>query len=284
MFHILFLVLTVTGTSFQQVLMKVFNKKTGNRGAFIFSSVSVLFAVLFFLAVSGFKLHFTWEIVPYALGFALSYGTAIVMELLSIKVGSLSLSSLVISYSLIVPTFYGLLFLNEDVGFLFYIGLALLCLSLFLINSKHSGSRITFSWAIFAFLAFLGNGICSTVQMVQQKNFAGQYKSEVMILALLTVSAAMFVFALFTEKTDIKVSVKKGGLFAASYGLLNGLCNFLVMVLAVKMNASILYPVISAGGILLTGIISLVVYKEKLSRSQYLALFFGIVSVVLMNI
>lgn len=280
----LFLSLTTIGISGQSILKKAYNVKTERKGAFLFSAISVFAAALFFLAISRFDLHFRWEILPYAFAFALSYGAAVLMSLLAIKLGSLSLTSLITSYSLIIPTFYGLFFLDEAVGPLFYIGLSLLCISLFLMNAKHAGARITLPWVAAVFLAFLGNGICSTVQMVQQKTFEGKYKSETMIIALLTVFLVMLALALIREKKEIAPAIKAGGLLATACGAANGLCNFLVMVLAVRMDASLMYPIISAGGILLTGLVSLLLYKEKLSREQYLALLLGTASVVLMNL
>jgi drug/metabolite transporter (DMT)-like permease len=105
-----------------------------------------------------------------------------------------------------------------------------------------------------------------------------------MIIALFTVSVVMMALAFINERNEIKPAARLGGIRAAFCGLINGACNLLVMTLAVTMNASIMYPVISAGGILLTGLVSLFIYKEKLSLNQYLALVLGTVSVVLMNI
>lgn len=284
MLNIILLTFTTVGISLQAVLQKEYNRKTGNKGPLTFSAISVLCACLFFLISGGFDFHFTAGILPYTFGFAASYGTAVIMTLLAIKVGPLSLTSLVTSYSLIVPTLYGLIFLKENVGVLFFIGLAVLCVSLFLMNSRRPESRITPLWVLFAFLAFAGNGACSTVIMVQQKTFNGQYRSELMVIALLTVSALTACIALFTEKKDIGVCVKRGAAPAALYGVVNGFCNLMAMVLAVKMNASVMYPIISAGGIILSGIVSVAVYKERLSRGQYIALALGVASVVLMNI
>ena len=142
---------------------------------------------MFFIITGGFTLKFNGVILPYSIAFGASYGAAVVFSFLSILTGPLSLSVLISSYSLMVPTFYGLIFLNEDVSFLFYIGLALLAVSLFLINYKpkvkdttESGAKITPLWLLFVFLGFLGNGICSTVQVVQQRAFNGEYKNEFM--------------------------------------------------------------------------------------------------------
>ena len=284
MLNALLLTLATVCISAQAVLKKSYTVKTGRRGTFVFSAVSVFFAALFFLAISGGRLHFTWEILPYALGFALSYGTAVMMSFLAIRIGSLSLTSLVTSYSLIIPTFYGLAFLGEEVSVLFYVGLGVLCVSLFLMHSKREGSKITLPWAVVAFLGFLGNGICSTVQAVQQKTFAGEYKSEMMIIALLIVSIVIATVSLLTERRDILPAVRLGGTRAAACGIINGACNLLAMLLAVRMDASIMFPVLSAGGILLTGAVSLFVYRERLSRKQYAALLLGTAAVVLMNL
>ena len=120
------------------------NKNTGT--SFIFSAISVLAATVFFVCSAGFKLDFNMEILPYALLFALSYGTAAIGSFIGIQKGSLSLTSLVVSYSLIVPTFYGLIFLKESAGFFMYIGLAFLLVSLFLINVKKGDNKISKKW------------------------------------------------------------------------------------------------------------------------------------------
>ena len=54
--------------------------------------------------------------------------------------------------------------------------------------------KITWKWILYVLLAFLGNGACSTVQVLQQRTFAGAYKNELMIMALLIVSAAIGFF------------------------------------------------------------------------------------------
>lgn len=284
MLNALFLALAAFAVSAQSVLQKSYNVKVGRGGAFVFSATSVLFAAVFFLAFGGGHLRFPMEVLPYALGFALSYGTAVIAGLLAIKLGSLSLTSLIISYSLIIPTLYGICFLEEEAGLLFGAGLSLLFVSLFLMNARKGGSKIKLAWVVAVFFAFLGNGICSTVQTVQQKTFRGEYGGEMMAFALLTVAAVTSVAAVAFERKDILPSLRHGGTRAAACGLFNGACNLLVMLLAVRMEVAVMFPVISASGILFTGAVSRFLYKERLSRRQYVALILGTIAVVLMNL
>jgi multidrug transporter EmrE-like cation transporter len=60
--------------------------------------------------------------------------------------------------------------------------------------------------------------------------------------------------------------------------------NLLVMILSGLMPVSLMFPIISAGGIVAIFVISLVFYKEKLSRLQIIGYILGTVSVVLLNI
>ena len=292
-----YLLLIVIGISAQSVIKKGYNNKSEGKGVFTFSSVTVLTACIFFVIKSGFNLPFGWEMLPYALGFAISYCLSAVFGFLAIKEGPLSLTSLVTSYSLIIPTFYGLIFLDESASVWFWIGLALLCISLFLINSgkkpsaeeeekKEEGEpvKITLLWAIFALVSFVGNGACSTIQTVQQRTFDGQYKNELMIIALLAVTVIMTAAACFAERKDIIPCTKRGWYWMVLCGVANGVVNLLVMVLSTRMKASLMFPVISAGGIILTWVVSRFLYKEKLSVGQNVALVLGIAAVVFMNL
>ncbi|MBE6644672.1 MAG: hypothetical protein E7612_04740 [Ruminococcaceae bacterium] len=280
----IFLACAAIGISAQGVIKKYYSNKAEGRGVQIFGAVSVLFACLFFLFTSGFKLNFTADVLPYTLGFALSYGAATVTSFLSIKLGSLSLTSLISSYSLIIPTFFGLFFLDEEASVFFFIGLFLLLVSLFLINCKKSDVKITLGWLVSVLIAFFSNGICSLCQNLQQRTFAGQYKNEFMIVALGSVFLTLLICSLFTERSDVAFCLKRGSHLMAMCGIANGLVNLFVMILATRMNASIMFPVISAGGIILSWSVSRFLYEERLAAKQNLALVSGIAAVVFMNL
>ena len=273
------------GISAQNVLKKYYNGKTDRHGVFIFAAISAFVACLFFLISSGFKLDFCAEVIPYSLGFAVSYAAASVGSFLAIQSGSLSLTSLINSYSLVVPTFYSLIFFGESVSGIFWVGFALLMISLFLINSREGEVKITLKWVVFVVVGFLGNGICSTVQAAEQRAFAGAYKSEFMIMALTVVALSLFTASLCTERDCMGDCLKRGGHLMAGCGVANGAVNLFIMLLLVRMSsAAVIYPVISAGGIVLSWSVSRFLYKENLTKKQNLALVLGIVSVVLMNL
>ena len=272
------------GISSQNVIKKFYSRTLDGRGAFVFSSVAVIAACLFFLFLSGFKLQFDKAIIPYVAAFASTYGLAAIASLFAMCKGALSLTALINSYSLIIPTLWGLIFLDEKVTVIFWCGIVLLMISLFLMNSKRDNVKISISWIVFVTLSFLGNGFCSVAQIEQQKAFNGAYKNEFMIFSLVLAAVILLSVAFFRERGALVPCIKRGGHLMLLCGVANGLVNLLVMLLVAKMNTAVMYPIISSGGIILSWTVSKFVYKENLTKKQNSAMVLGILSVVLMNL
>ena len=281
--EILLLCATIFGTSIQSVLKKVYNRRASS-GVFIFSALTVLCAAVFFFATAEHPLVFTGELVPYSLGFAAAYAAASIFGMLAIYEGSLSLTSLATSYSLLIPTLWGLFFYKDEASIWFFVGLLLLLVSLLLINSKGGEIKITPKWVLYVLLAFLGNGICSTVQTGFAKAYSGVGKSEFMIIALLVVFAVMLISSVITDKGGIIPSLKSSWYLMVLCGVANGAVNLFVILLSQTMNTSLMFPLISAGGIVLTSLVSIFIYKEKLSLLQYIGMVLGIGAIVFMSI
>ena len=268
------------------VLRKEYNNRA--RGTFIFNAAFSFFAFFLFFLSSLFtsSQKFAAEFLPYSFFFSLSYICADLFWLLSIREGSISLTSLMISFSTIIPALYGILFLKESVTIFLVVALVLLCVSTVLINIEKRGEkkRITLKWLFFVFLAFFGNGMCSVVQKEQQLAFDGNYKNEFMMTAMLINVVVLSVLMIVFERHTIRSSFKPALIFAAPAGFGNGIINLLVMILSASMAASVLFPVISAAGIIASFIIGAIFYKEKFSAPQLVGVALGLVSVVLFSL
>lgn len=290
MIDIILLLTVVLGCTALNILTKSYGLKHPEGGALTFCAFSCITVCFFFLVSGGFELKFDLGLIPYVIGFGISYGLGTIMAYYAIRTGSLSLTSLITSYSLVIPTFYGLFFLGDDVGILFYIGLVLLFVSLFLIGIKKDESegevKISPVWVLCVTLAFLGNGLCSTFQTAQQKAFLGEYKNELMIFSLIFVSIALLVLALIVERRVFISTVKSCFGYALGYGVLNGLANLCVMLLTGgnRLSTAIIFPSISAGQIVTAVIFAIIIYKEKLSKSDIASVILGTAAVILMNV
>lgn len=282
--NVLFLILIAAGCSAQRILRKPYTIQNGGQGSFTFSLLSVVAALLFFV-FSATEFQFNVGILPYAALFALSYGTATVCSFCAIACGPLSLSGLLISYSLLLPTLYGLIFLHDAVSVWFYPGIALLMVSLFLLGKKNDKAPITLKWVVFVFLAFLCNGLCTIAQKMEQVAFDGAYKNEFMIVSLAMVIPVFGACILFSkERQKATAFIKTGWYLALACGIANGVVNLLVMVLSGRMPAALMFPLVSAGDIVITYFVSRFLYKEKLSAAQQWSLILGIGAIVFLNL
>lgn len=285
MLNALLLLLIVAGLAAQDVTKKSYSKRCPD-GALGFAALSTLAALLFFTLTGLGSFSFSPAFLPYSAAFAAAYSLSVLFSLLAIREGPLSLSALLVSYSLLIPTFYGLIAWNEPFDALFGIGLLLLLISLLLIRKEGKGEekRITPRWVLYITVAFVGNGACSTVQKAEQMRFDGLYKNEFMMVALAMSFAVLFVSALAKEGRTFLAHARKGALQYLLCGTANGAVNLVVLMLSLRMAASVMFPIISAGGILASSLLSVTVYKEKLSRTQWLGVLLGVFAIVALNL
>lgn len=279
----LLLISIILGVSMQDVIKKIYNKKEPCQGTYIFTTLSAVAAAAFFAITSG-SLDFNIDTLPYSVAFAAAYTMGVVGSVVAIASGPLSLTSLIVSFSLMLPTLYGLIFLHDPISIGFFPGIILLAASLFLINKREKGVKINVKWVISVILAFVGNGFCTIFQKMQQVRFNGAYKNEFMIVALLITAIVSLIIAIIKERSIIKRHTPVGYALGIVCGVANGAVNLFVMILSGLMPVSLMFPIISAGGIVVTFIISTTIYKEKLSKLQLIGFILGTVSVVLLNL
>ena len=273
---------------FVAVAQKGYMKKVSG-GGMSFSAMVIFFQIIFFAISSGGKLDFSnAALLPYAAIFGISFGVAVVGNFLAIQNGPLSLTTLFINFSLLIPTVYGIIFYDEPIGIFLLIGLVFLTLSIIAVNLKEKGvkeKKINIKWIVFTLLSFIGNGGCTTSQTAQQRAFAGAYKSELMIIALSIAFIAVLIFAIFSEKKEVVSNIKIGLPHHLLYGLCNGLVNLFVMMLTGRnvLPVSVIFPTISAAGIIGASVLAVLIYKEKLTKLQMVGIGLGAVAAVFLN-
>ena len=104
-----------------------------------------------------------------------------------------------------------------------------------------------------------------------------------MLFAML-LCAIVFSLAALVRLSPRQILAVKGKGYGVLSGVATGLMNFFTLVLAGLENATVLFPIISAGTILASLLCGKLIFKERLRRNHYLALIFGIAAVVLMKL
>ena len=285
------LIFIIATAALQNIVRKEYIRKEyvkgGSRGTvFLFNAVASLCAAIFLLFASIGSLELSWKFIPYSLAYAVASLCVYLFSVFALATGPLSLTSFFTSYSLLLPTLYGIVFLGEKITVTMIIALVLFFISAALTNIEKRGEpkKITAKWLTFVLLALLGTGFSSIIQKAEQIKFNGSYKNEFMMIAFIIIAAIMLFLSLIFEKGSIMQNFKRTVAMASLVGAASGIINLLIMILTGLMAASLMFPAISAGGIVAAFLVSLIVYKEKLSPCQYAGAALGTVAVILFNI
>ena len=293
------LVLTAQGT-----LIKIFGDK--RPGAEItYTLVSSVCALLLFGGIALFSgSQYNPQSLLYSLFFAVCYAGSTITFVLAVNCGSLALTSTIHSFALIIPTVLGFLIWDEPVSTMKIFGIVIFAVSLLLIGEKvDKGQKlISAKWLVLMVISFFCEGFAPVAIKMHSialgEKAAAEANGVFMALAYVMAVVGILVAALLKEgrvtvpavddtkpKNFMLDSLKIALPFAAAGGVCNGLYNFKNTIVSNNnLNVSVFFPVISAGQLILTLVIAMVFFKEKLSLKQLFAIGFGIVAIVLLNI
>lgn len=262
----------------------------------VFNAIKALSSLILFatMAMVGFSFH-----LPTLL-FGLVYGIGLCISMYAgyqaLRLGPMALTSMLVSFSVLIPFLWGVLFEHESLNLLRIFGVILLLGAMFLINwdklvhrPVHERNEPTVvkrrggTWLLFVGTTFLCNGICSILQKRHQALYPEAYTDEFMFFAML-LCALIFSVTSLRKNTLSGIWKIKGKWLGALSGVTNGLANFLTLSLAGFENASVLFPVISAGNLLGVLLCGRILFHEKLRGNHYAALICGMLSVILLKL
>lgn len=275
------------------LLKKFINDKYENNlfaYQFYNSVVSFSAALCLFILAENFSISF------YTVIMALIFGTITLFQqlfnLLALETGPFSYTNVIISLSTLIPTLSGAIFWNEKISFIQICGILLLILCLVLsVDFSNKDKKTNMKWFIYSMCAFATTGLIGVMQKIHQTSI---YKDELDVF-LITSFVFSFIIssilaALFNKKRLTSKSTSKtilsftpivllllSGIFVAVNNKFN-------LYLSGILDSAIFFPLVNGGGLILSSIFSVIVFKEKLSHVQWLGLVIGIISTILICI
>lgn len=267
----------------QSIAQKQYTLKEKNPNVILFSAITAFIALCFFILTSGFNLTFDARLIPYSLVFAAGYCASWIGTVYAVRYGSMALTSLITSFSLILPTGYGIL-LGEEVTVKLLLGVLLLLTAIVLVNLKVSRKdKLSVKWLSYVALSFMGNGSCSIVQNIEKRALGEAFTHEFMIIGLAAAFVFLIAFACIKSGyvlRELKVCLPYG----AGNGLSNAMVHFLMLTMIGNIPNTIMYPTGSALGMIVAFLLAYVVYKERFTKPQYAGYALGVLSIILLNI
>ena len=267
------------------MVQKLYQKKTvsDSDSAVNFNLYAALITIFIFLTVNGFKLTLTPYSVLIAAVRSLCGFTYSILSFLILKRGSVSMYMLfLMSGGMIVPAVWGWIFLDERVLPLRVLGIALIVASIVISNyreEKHDKLFLVLCTAVF----FL-NGFVSVFSKLHQINPKAVSTNDFVIISTfcsLVFSIAMKLWNIKGKGKRSNVPEKKIGfgivmllplLLVVIYSAIGGISSYLQLVGAKNLPSSVLYPMITGGTVVLSGIFALICFGEKPSRREWVGM------------
>ena len=257
------------------------------RGGMLFNSIICLFAVVFFLLTDKGGLCFPKEIFWYGAVSCIMFATGFYSMHLAMQWGSYVASKMIASFSGVISIIYGIFFLKEPADLLTYIAIALIFLSIVLMNGKkdENGEKgFSVKWLIAVLITAVSNGFIAVISRMQQIHFSQAYDNEFMVLSFGGSFVLLAILALICQRDSLREIAKYGTAYGALAGMFNGAKNLATLVLYLYIPISVATPLRTGADMVLSFMVSVILYREKFTKRQLASVIVGMVALVLFNL
>ncbi len=160
-----------------------------------------------------------------------------------------------------------------------WIGIALSLVSILIVNMS-PGSFEEFDIKPTIILLFIFGGLAEFSTKIYQKYALTEYKN-IFLFTMFFVAFAISSFYTLREKQKM---TKKDIITGCIIGIPNLFSQFFLLLSLTTLKTSVVFPVYSAGSIVLINIGGFLIFKEQITRKNQVAIFLTIIALVLINI
>ncbi|MBO5649773.1 MAG: EamA family transporter [Clostridia bacterium] len=259
----------------------------------LFSATAMVGAILSALLSSG-SLYIPLGGVLTAALFGFGFSMCVFTNLKALEEGPLSLTTLIVNFSLIFPMFYSFFFLGEAVTVVRICGILLLlvCMLLFT-NPRITGEKkISARWIVISAISMLINGLLAVIAKIYTLKTDGAYAAQFLVYGYLFATLTSFVLSAILragqrkeERRPLRAFFTPAIVFlfllvgAANFGM-----NLMVLLLATLMDGAIVYPAIQGGGPMIAVLGSRFLFGEQISWKKWIAIILGVLAIVMLNL
>ncbi len=232
--------------------------------------------------------EFNGGVLAYSLLYGVFYTMAMIGMFKAYQVGSVPLTAFVKQLSLIGVAFWGLIFWDTPITVNVTIGLVLIVAALYLCFKPDKNAQektVSLKWLLYASMLLVGNAGCSIVQKYQQMAFDGKFGSQLMFFGAVCSALACAVLYLKGSRCKVKELSKGSVLCPIVGGVSSAMLNlFILLLIGTTLSESVIFPGIAVGGFMLTTLFSVLVYRERLQKLQWIGLAIGAVALMFLNL
>lgn len=273
-------------------ITKTYENSTAARH--IFNMITSIVAAITIFAMSG-NLKASSFTVILAIVFGLTTAIQRVTHLQALEMGPFSYTSVIVSLSMLIPTLSGAVIWGEQIYMIQIVGIVLMVGCLILsVDFKDEEKKSSLKWLFFCLLAFIGCGAIGVMQKWHQNTAYKEELNQFLVIAFITSAIFSGISTAIAKKSEKRQPIEtdapqKKKLLTATpiiimivCGICIGVNNVLNLFLSGAMDSAVFFPIVNGGGLILTTLSALILFREKLSKRRWIGILLGIIAVILL--
>ncbi|MBV7270227.1 EamA/RhaT family transporter [Winogradskyella luteola] len=280
----IYLLLSVLSSMAIFVLFKLFDKfKINTIQAIVVNYVTAFSCGFFFYegTIEPEIANTNWFFAAIALGF-LFIAIFNVMALTAQRNG-LSVVSVASKMSVIIPILFGIIIYNESTGVLKIVGVILALVAVYLTSVKQKDDAVLTQSLYLPVILFLGSGIIDT----SVNHFAPKNEMQLFLAVIFGMAGCIGFFILGYKAIKLKQYFQ---LKSVPFGIALGIVNYSSMYFLLKalhvdgFESSSVFTINNVAIVAFTTLTGLILFKEKISRKNWLGIIIAMVSIILVTL
>lgn len=198
------------------------------------------------------------------------------------KVG-IAISTVANKMSLVIPVGFALVFYpNANLSFYTLLAFLLALVGIYLSSTKNGKLSFDKKYLGLIILIFVGQGIADAVFNYAQQNSIGVGESPAFFAILFLMAALCGTIILIIKSLREKVKFSFKNIF---WGVALGIPNYGTLIYFYRaldtsgLHPSVIFPIVSMGVVVLSAIIGIIIYKEILSKANWIGVFCSIIAI-----
>lgn len=272
------------------IFKKLYSNKSlgGMTGVYVYSAIGCVVSAIVLMLWGGFDGISAFTVILGILfGLAISLGEIFMIK--ALRSGPMSFTMVICSCSTIFTALSGFFFFGERIGVFQLVGILFMVGSFIFATEKKGDEKSGgLRWLLFCALAFCCSAAIGFMQKTHQANSAhkGEINSFLVISFFVSfIFAAALALATMKKENQPLLEKKNGRIYSLVLVIMiaSGICvaanHKLNLALSGEIPSAIFFPIVNGGNLVLTMLSALMIFKERLTKRQWIGVILGVISV-----
>jgi drug/metabolite transporter (DMT)-like permease len=180
--------------------------------------------------------------------------------------------------------------IDDSISIMQIIGMAFMLASfVFAVEKDGEKRKASWRWLTFCLIAFCCCGSVGVMQKIHQNSAYKGESSAFLLVAFITSFLVMSTLTIVTskkEKTSVLARTEEGKLDYVTLlipiliGVMTAVNHKLNLYLSGVIESAVFFPIVNGGGLMLTTLSAVLIFKERISGRQWIGLGLGVVAVL----